>query len=103
MFSHDLRVCPTLPAFYRVRMARIHALYFRLADEASRAKSYISRPQDINNIAFQCEWMVDTSHPCQDVPFCPRLLKLSQTLALLAKVTVFGPKKMALRVAKSKF
>ena len=39
MFSHDLRVCPTLPAFYRVRMARIHALYFRLADEASRAKS----------------------------------------------------------------
>ena len=27
----------------------------------------------------------------------------SQRLALLAKVTVFGPKKMALRVAKSKF
>ena len=27
----------------------------------------------------------------------------SQRLALLAKVAVFGPKKMALRVAKSKF
>ena len=51
----------------------IHALYFRLADEASRAKSYISRPQDINNIAFQCEWKVDTSHPCQYGSERPRL------------------------------
>ena len=34
-----LKGCPTLPAFYRVRLARIHALYFRLADEASRSKS----------------------------------------------------------------
>ena len=38
------------------------------------------------------------SHMPLEVPFF-----WSQRLALLAKVTVFGPKKMALRVAKSKF
>ena len=96
MFSHDLRVCPTLPAFYRVRMARIHALYFRLADEASRAKSYISRPQDINNIAFQCEWKVDTSHPCQYGSERPRLGAWGNILYLMCKTACCRPIKFQL-------
>ena len=73
MLSHDLRVAQLCLPFIEFDWPEFMPSTLDSLMKQVVLSLKISRPQDINNIAFQSECKVDTSHPCQDGSERPRL------------------------------